>query len=60
VSYILCRYVVLCCIGHFIPCFSLEFLTAMLQIYPEDCLETCAPIVHQSHMSIRMKQTPGK
>ena len=37
-----------------------DLLTALLQTYVEDCIETCAPIIHQSHMAIRMKQNHGK
>jgi len=37
----------------------LDLLTIMLQIYTEDCIETCCPIIHQSHMAIRMKQNHG-
>lgn len=37
----------------------LEFLTIMLQTYPENCIEACAPIIHQSHMAIRMNQNPA-
>ena len=37
----------------------LELLTILLQTYPDECIETVANIIHQSHMSIRMTQSPA-
>lgn len=33
-------------------------LSILLQIYPEECIETIATTIHQSHLSIRMTQNP--
>lgn len=37
----------------------LDLLTILLQIYPEECVDTIVPIIQQSHMTIRMTQTPA-